>query len=66
MFDRFGITDRDRRNLLVIASVMAILIAVLTDERIIVRVLSGIVGGVIAGTVFMVTTVLIKKAGLEF
>lgn len=66
MFERFGITARDRRNLLVVAVVIAVMIVVVTDERVVVRVLSGIVGGLIGGAVFLVTTILIKKAGLEF
>jgi len=66
MLERFGITDRDRRNMLLVAVVIAILMAVLADGEPVVRVLAGIIGGLISAVVFVVTTVLIKKTGLEY
>lgn len=66
MLERFGITDRDRRNLLVVSVAIAILMAIIADGAVAVRLIAGVVGGLISAVVFVVTTVLIKRAGLEY
>ncbi|QCC52741.1 hypothetical protein [Halapricum salinum] len=66
MLERFGISDRDRRNLVAVAVVIAILMAFFTDGSVVVRLLAGVIGGLISAVVFVVTTILIKKAGLEY
>lgn len=64
MFERYGITDRDWRNMAVVAIAIAILMAVLAEGDVVVRMLAGVLGGLISSAVFVVTTIIIKKVGL--
>ena len=66
MLERFGITDRDRRNLVVVAVVIGVMMAILTEGTAFTRAVAFVVGGLLSGVVFVITTVLIKKAGLEY
>lgn len=66
MLDRFGITGRDRRNLAIVATATALLIAALSSGPIPVRLAIGVVMGLFSGCVFVVVTVLLDSMGLSY
>lgn len=61
MLDRFGFERRDRRNLLIVMAVVAVVMAVLSEGTPAVRLVVGLIAGVISGAVFVVSTVLINR-----
>lgn len=56
-----GLERRDGRNLIVMAAVVFVVMAVLADGSLGVRLLSGAIGSVIASVVFVVSTLLINR-----
>lgn len=65
MLERFGVTDRDRRNLAIVVGATALIVAVLSGGPIPVRLTVGLVMGAVSGVVFVVVTVLLDSAGLS-
>lgn len=66
MLDRFGITDRDRRNLAVVAAATALVVAALSGGPVTVRLAVGVAMGLVSGCAFVVVTVLLDSAGLSY
>lgn len=56
-----GLERRDGRNLLVMAAIVFVVMALLADGSLGVRLLSGAIGSVIASVVFVVSTLLINR-----
>ena len=56
-----GLERRDRRNLVLVATIVFVVMAVLADGSLGVRLLTGVIGGVIASVVFVVSTLLINR-----
>ena len=61
MLDRIGLDRRDRRNLLVVMGVVAVVTAVASAGALGVRVAVGLIAGLISGAVFVVSTVVINR-----
>ena len=61
MLDRLSFGRRDRRNLLVVMAVVAVVMAVVSEGTPGVRLLVGVIAGLISGAVFVISTVLINR-----
>jgi len=61
MLDRLGFERRDRRNLLVVMAVVAVVMAIVSAGAPVVRFFVGTIAGLISGAVFVVSTVLINR-----
>lgn len=61
MLDRLGLEPRDRRNLLVVMAIVAVVMMIFEGGTLVTRVLVGVISGVISGIVFVVSTVLINQ-----
>jgi hypothetical protein len=66
MLDRFGLSGRDRRNLVVVVAATALVIAALSGGPVVVRLAVGVVMGLVSGCVFVAVTVLLDSAGLSY
>lgn len=56
-----GLTRRDGRNLLVVAAVVTLLMAGLSDGSMAVRLTVGLIAGVISAVAFVVSTLVINR-----
>lgn len=61
MLDRLPIEERDQRNFLVVAAIMAVFIALALDEPVMVRIVVGMIMGVFSGLVYLVVTLVLKR-----
>jgi drug/metabolite transporter (DMT)-like permease len=61
MLDRIGLDRRDRRNLLIVMGVVAVVMAVASEGTPVVRLAVGVIAGLISGVVFVVSTVVINR-----
>lgn len=56
-----GLERRDGRNLLVVAGIVTLVVAVTAEGPIVARVVAGAIVGVVAAIVFVVSTLLINR-----
>ncbi|GAB7091047.1 hypothetical protein JCM18237_13180 [Halorubrum luteum] len=56
-----GLERRDGRNLIVMAAIVFVIMALFADGSLGVRLLSGAIGSVIASVVFVISTILINR-----
>lgn len=61
MIDGLPIEERDQRNFLVVAAIMAVFIALALDEPVMVRAVVGLIMGVFSGLVYLVVTLILKR-----
>lgn len=66
MLERFGFGDNERRSLLVVAGIVALTTAFITDAPLFARVIVGAVIGTVSGVVYVVVTIGLKKYGPDF
>ena len=66
MLRRFGFGKRERRGLVVVAGIVALTVAVITDAPILARVVAGAVIGTASGVVYVLVTIGLKKYGPDF
>jgi len=59
--ETFGLEGRDSRNMLVVAGIVTLVVAVTAEGPIGARVVAGAIVGVVAAVVFVVSTLLIKR-----
>jgi len=57
MLDRFGITGQDRRNLVIVAVVVALILVFLSDGPVAARLVVGVVGAVVSAISFLLMTI---------
>lgn len=60
MSGRFGIAEGDRRNLVVVAVAVGLVMAVLTEGPILTRVVVAVVAGMISAASFLLVTVVLN------
>ncbi len=58
---RFGLERRDGRNLLVVAGIMTVVMAIVIDGPIGVRLVAGAIMGIVAGVAFVISTLVINR-----
>ncbi|QSG06973.1 hypothetical protein [Halapricum desulfuricans] len=61
MIDGLPIEERDRRNVLVVAAIMTVFIAIALDEPPVARFVAAAIMGVFSGIVYLVVTLLLKR-----
>lgn len=61
MLGRLGFEERDRRNLLVVMAVVAVVMAIVSEGTVAVRLVVGLITGVMSGAVFVISTVVINR-----
>ncbi|WP_229109821.1 hypothetical protein [Halapricum desulfuricans] len=61
MSQRLPIEERDQRNVLVVAAIMAVVIALTLNEPAQVRVVVGAMMGVFSGLVYLVVTLVLRR-----
>ncbi|MFO8115173.1 MAG: hypothetical protein R6U01_07405 [Halorubrum sp.] len=61
MLDRLGFEERDRRNLLVVMAIVAVVMAIVSEGTLAVRLVVGLITGVMSGAMFVISTVVINR-----
>lgn len=60
MLETFEIESRDRRNLVIVAAIVALLAMVQVEGTILVRVVVGVIIGTTSGIVFLLVTIVLN------
>jgi hypothetical protein len=66
MLDRFGIEQRDIRNMQIVLVVMTIVMTFLIDAPLLPRFITAFIMALFSGVSFLVVTVLIKRFGPDY
>ncbi|MEF8821988.1 MAG: hypothetical protein V5A52_06900 [Halovenus sp.] len=65
MIERFGLEQRDIRNMFIVLTVMTLIMVFLIEAPILPRIVAALIMALFSGVSFLVVTVLIKRFGPE-